>query len=233
MDTSGREPNQVGFPIHTVIEATTDADFKKEACAIFHDDTYKLSITEDDDSTTNDREWWLDLRPAVFPSEQNWYGPHTGDTIFQYETFDGELIGVEEGTAQVWKLDVEATFGSMANSTVARTSIATTGRLQAPGMKQAKIDAYGFTGEMDASTAIDLEVDIDRGTAEVTDTWTAPSTLAARGTYTVVRPLKRPGHDAQITITHDEDNDVEIHSLYLRTRERRRQAEKQSGSSQA
>jgi hypothetical protein len=239
LDTSGREPQQVGFVISPAIAATTDDDLQALACAIFHNDTYKLAITTDDDSTYNDAEWWLDMRPVVFPSEQNWYGPHSDDLISQYETFAGELIASQApdatlGNANLWKLDVTDLYGSMTDSSTARSSIAVTGRVPVPGMTLDALDAIGFVGQMAESTDMAVAVDYDYGTATLSMTWTSPATLANSAVYSLLRVINgRPAHDVQVTFTHDANSDVELHSLYLRSRPKRRQPELQSGSTQA
>ena len=139
MNTDPKEPNQIGFYISPDIketEATTTASFAVQRwfAAIFHDNTYKLSYALDLDSTTNDREFWLDLRPQIFPNEQLWYGPHTGDTILQYAIYAGDLVGAEMGTTNMWKLDVEGVYGSMADPVTPRTSTMIWPRLASENM---------------------------------------------------------------------------------------------------
>jgi len=236
LDTNAKEPDPTGFPIFSEFKAVPEDDdlyssLKAQSAAFFHDNTWKVSIAASN-SSVNNKEWWLDLRPAIFPQEQNWYGPHSGDKIMQYELFNGDLIAAEHGTMNMWKLDQEGFYGSMTTPSGARSSVATSSRMQVPGMKTGKLDAYGFVAEMDTGVDIDVEADLDRGTAQESNTWTSPASLADRGTYTVVRPLKRPAHDVQISITHEDESDIEIHTLYVRQRESRKQSVKQSGSSQ-
>lgn len=232
LDSQGREPQQVGFHIESKIR-DVPSSLKSEMAAVLHENTYKLSVGASG-ASTNNQEWWLDLRPALFPNEQNWYGPHTDDKILQYEIFNGELIGAEHGTVRVWKLDREGFWGSMTNSQVPRTSIAKTGRIKAPGMYEPKLDAYGFTGKVDPDVVLTLTADVDRGASTEQDTWTTPASLPSeKGVYGIIRPIKRPGHDVQLTLQHSVGSDMELYSIYVRSRERRRQAEKQSGSTQA
>ncbi len=232
LDTSGKEPNFPGFQIYTEFESIPDA-MKSKAAAYYHNHTLKLAIAGSG-SSVNNREWWLDLRAAAFPNEHNWYGPHSGDEILMWEEFDGELIAAQHGTTTLWKVDVEGVWRSMTSAS-ARTSIATTNRVQVGNMKTGKLDAYGFTGNVAESVTLTMSADIDRGTASESDTWTAPATLvgADNPAYSIIRPLKRPGHDVQLTLTHAVASDAEIHSIYLRSREKKKQSEKQTSSTQA
>lgn len=240
MNVEPKEPDQIGFPIWTEIDAIPEdltniyTDLRHQSAAIFHDNTLKISICDGViDTDRNTVEWWLDLRQAIFPQERNWYGPHTGDFIMQYAKFQNLLIGAEHQTMVMWQLDVEGQWGSMFAPATARTSTYVTSRLQVPNMKEGKLDAYGFTAQMTAGVALACSVDVDRGTAQEANTWTAPSVLGSQGgAYKVVRPIKRPGHDAQVTVSHSDATDIEVHVLYVRGRERRRQSEKQSGSTQ-
>ena len=240
MNTEAKEPDQIGFTIWTEINAIPEdldniyTDLRHQSAGIYHDNTYKISICDGIiDTDRNTVEWWLDLRQAVFPSERNWYGPHTGDFIMQYKLFQGLLVGAEHLTMLMWQLDVETKWGSMSAVNTARTSTFVTSRLQVPGMKEGKLDAYGLVAQMTAGVALSCSVDVDRGTSTEANVWTAPSVLGSQGgAYKIIRPIKRPGHDAQVTVSHSHASDIEVHTLYMRARERRRQAEKQSGSTQ-
>ena len=236
LDTSGKEPQQIGFFISPDIEATqhdveAGADLQRWQAAIWHDQTYKLAIAEDTDSTTNDREWWLDLRPQIFPQEQLWYGPHTGDTILQYALYQGDLVGAEMGTMNMWKLDVEGVYGSMAAPATPRTSTMTWPRVASENMQRGKLDAYGFKGIIDSATAVAFteSVDYERGRASSSQTLTVPARPAV---FNVTRPVKRNAYDAQVSISHSADSDIEVHSVYVRGKLTRRQSEKEDGSTQ-
>jgi len=230
MDPSSKEPQQPGFLIFSEFEAIPAAQ-KAKASAIFHNNMYKIAFAAAG-GTTNTKEWWLDLRPPVFPSDNNWYGPHSGDTILMWEVFNGDLVAAQQGTVSMWKVDVEGLWRSMGSAS-ARTSTAITGRMQTPGMKTAKLDAYGFTGVIDDTVSVTMEADIDRGTTSQADSWSAPNGLSSENpAYSLIRPLRYPAHDVQVTMAHASASDAEIHSIYLRSRDRRKQSEKQSNSSQ-
>ncbi len=232
LDTSGKEPQQVGFFIGPdIAETQTDFDLQRWHAAILHDRTYKLSIPTDLNSTVNDREWWLDLRPQIFPNEQLWYGPMTGDEILQYAVYQGDLVGAQMGTTTMWKLDVEGTYGSMTAPATARTSTMVWPRLAGENMQRGKLDAYGFKGIIDSATAVALTegVDYERGRATTSETLTVPARPAV---YDVTRPVKRSAYDAQVTISHSADSDIEVHAVYVRGRATRRQSEKEDGSTQ-
>jgi len=232
IDTNAKEPNQVGFFINPDIRKTrNDFSLQRWQAAILHDNTYKLSVPADVTSEFNDQEWWLDLRPQLFPSEQLWYGPHTGDFILQYEIFKGDLVGAEMGTTTMWRLDVEGKYGSMTDPDTARTSTMTWPRVKSENMARGKLDAYGFRGVIDSETAVVMteSVDFERGVATQANTLTVPARPAV---YDVTRPIKRNSYDAQVTISHSADSDIEVHSLYVRGRTTRRQSEKENDSTQ-
>jgi hypothetical protein len=232
LDTSGKEPFQAGFYISTDIAITKDSfSLQRWQAAIFHNNTYKMSMPVATDSTTNDVEWWLDLRPQLFPNEQLWYGPMTGDKILQYGIYNGVLIGAEQGTTNMWKLDVEGVYGSMTDPDTARTSTMTWGRMSNENMARGKLDAYGFKGVTDSVTAVVFTegVSYERGRATTTETVTVP---ARPGVYNVTRPVKQNRYDAQVTISHSQNSDMEVHSLYVRGRVTRRQSELEDGGSQ-
>ena len=237
MDTSGKEPQQIGFAIHTAVEAIPDTtspytSARYGSAAIFHDNAYKLSIASS--TIKNDREWLLDLRPGMFPDQANWYGAHIGDFILEYEYYQGQLIGAEQDTINVWVLDKEGQWGSMSDPSGARTSVMTWARFKVDNMKQEAVDAYGYSGQCATSVTITESVSLDRGTTVVANTFTTPVSLAADlPSYNVTRPLKNPAHDAQVSLTHNNASDIELHSLYLRSRTRGRQSEKQNNSGQA
>jgi hypothetical protein len=234
MDNSGKEPNQVGFLINPAIKAIP-FEFAEWSAAILHDNTYKLSIVtgsgaeEEEDDEIYHEEWWLDLRPQLFPNETNWYGPHTGDSIYQYSLFQTLLVGAQDQTVIMWELDVEGQFDSM-STTDARTSTMIWPRFKVENLEKAKLDAYGFRGESGVTTVDFLEVisyDNDALTTSNTISVVGNSTI-----YNVTRPLRRTSYDAQVTISHDDNADIEIHSLYLRMRGVRRQSEKGSSVTQ-
>jgi hypothetical protein len=236
MDTSGKEPNQIGFGIHPDIEAIPETtspytSLEYSSAAIFHSNAYKLSVAA---TTLNDREWLLDLRPGVFPEQSNWYGPHIGDFILEYAYYQGQLIGAEWGTINVWVLDKEGVWGTMSDPATARTSVMTWARARVENMHQETLDAYGYSGQCAPGVVVTESVDVDRGTSTLSNSFTQPSSLpAANPSYNVTRPLHTPAHDAQVSLSHIAGSDIEIHSLYLRSRTRGRQSEKQSGSGQA
>jgi len=230
LDTSSKEPGQPGFNIHEEFK-NIPTDLRKDACATYHNEMYKIAFAGADD-TTNAREWWLDLRPIVFPQNQDWYGPNSGDTIIQYVHFDEKLIAAQQNTTTLWQVDVEGSWRSMASSSP-RSSIAITGRAVAANMQTEKIDAYGFSGIIEESTAVTLTVDCDLGTSIETNTWTSPASLSSqKPAYALIRPLKTPSHAAQATITHSAASDIELFRLYVRKRGRRKQSEKQASSTQ-
>jgi hypothetical protein len=233
LDTSGKEPQQIGFFIGPdIAETQTDFDLQRWHAAILHDRTYKLAIPAGLASTVNDREWWLDLRPQIFPNEHLWYGPMTGDEILQYAIYEGDLVGAQQGTTNMWKLDVEGVYGSMTTPATPRTSTMTWPRLAFENMERGKLDAYGFKGVIDSATEVALTegVDYERGRATTNETLTVPARPAV---YDVTRPVKRNAYDAQVSISHAADSDIEVHSVYIRGRTTRRQSEKEDGSTQS
>jgi hypothetical protein len=230
LDTSGKEPQQVGFWISPAI-AAVPAALQKWTAAIFHDNTYKLALGSSAATTANDNEWWLDLRAQIFPQEHIWYGPMTGDAILQYEIFNDVLIGAQMLTTSMWRLDVEGSYRSM-TTTAARTSTMTWPRVKSENLARGKIDAYGFRGVTDSGTVVAFTeaVDFERGEDSEANTFTAPIQDAI---YSVTRPIKRNSYDAQISISHSAASDLEVHSVYVRGKTTRRQSEKMDGSTQA
>src|SRR3990167_4532445 len=183
------EPAEVGLPISTNIAAMTTDAMRVQSAAIFHDGMYKLSFDGLATGTNNTYEWWLDLRQTAFPQENNWYGPHTGDNILQYEIFGGNLIAAELGTSRVWKVDVTGLYGSMTASGTPRTSTMIWPRLRIGNQKKGSLDAYGISGQLAASAVLTGSVDIDRGTYTIADTFTAPASLPANTPmYALIRP---------------------------------------------
>jgi hypothetical protein len=229
LDTSGKEPQQVGFWISPAI-AAVPAALQKWTAAIYHDNTYKLSLGSSAATTANDNEWWLDLRAQIFPQEHIWYGPMTGDAILQYEIFQDTLIGAQMLTTSMWELDVEGSYRSMASAS-ARTSTMTWPRVKSENLARGKIDAYGFRGVTDSETTVAFTetIDFERGEDSEANTFTAPAQDAI---YSVTRPIKRNSYDAQVSISHSANSDLEVHSVYVRGRTTRRQSEKMDGSSQ-
>jgi hypothetical protein len=230
LDTSGKEPQQVGFWISPAI-AAVPAALQKWTAAIYHDNTYKLSLGSSEATTANDNEWWLDLRAQIFPQEHIWYGPMTGDAILQYEIFQDTLIGAQMLTTSMWELDVEGSYRSMSSAS-ARTSIMTWPRVKSENLARGKIDAYGFRGVTDSATTVAFteSIDFERGEDSEANTFTAPAQDAI---YSVTRPIKRNSYDAQVSISHSAASDLEVHSVYVRGRTTRRQSEKMDGSTQA
>ena len=231
LDTSSKEPGQPGFNIYQEFKNIPVA-MRKEACAIYHDEMYKISFAGVA-GTTNTREWWLDLRPVVFEQgNRDWFGPHTGDVIYQYTNFDEMLLAAQQNTTSLWQVDVEGLWRSMSSSSP-RTSIAITGRAVATNMQTTKIDAYGFSGVIAPATLVTMTVDADLGTSTVSNTWTSPASLSSeKPAFALIRPLKTPAHTARATITHAAASDIELFRLYVRRRVRRKQGEKQTNSTQ-
>lgn len=230
MDTSGKEPTQVGFFISPQMELIPAA-MQKWMSAMFHDNTYKLSFSNAN-ATRNNEEWWLDLKPQIFPQEHNWYGPMTGDFILQYELFNQLLVGAQMLTTSMWKLDVEGLYGSMTAAGTARTQVMTWPRFQANDLKQGIVDAFGFRGLTDVAGALVFTetISLDQASSSMQTVFTTP---VAAGIYNVSRPFRRVRYDGQISISHQSSNDLEILTLYIRTKVRRKQSERLAGSSQA
>lgn len=233
LDQKGIEPQQIGFLIAPAIKDSYDADpdYVIWRCAAFHDNTYKLSICNDDEEENNE-EWWLDLRPAVFPNEHNWFGPHDGDQIFQYLLWEDLLLGVQDGTDDLWELEVEDQYDSM-TTTAARTSTMTWPRFKVNNIKKGKLDAYGFRGETDAATNVSFTetISYDSNLSTAANTFTHAATVVP--VYHVLRPIRRSSYDAQVSISFSANADLEVHSVYLRSKMLRRQSEKQAADSQS
>ena len=242
LDTQAREPNQIGVFIGPAIKQipyTTDisTNMQQWACGYFHDQTYKLSIAATS-GAYNSNEWWMDMRPVLFPQEINWYGPHTGDRIFQYEVCNNQLIGAEFGTDRIWRLDVEGKWGSMTAQNTARTSTMVWPRVPVPGMKRGMIDAYGFKGvltQTDTNTvALTESIDIERGVQSYANTFSIPiASTGEKAYYAVTRPIRRPGYDVQVTVNHSAPDDITVDTIYLRNKTFGRQSEKQNGTTQS
>lgn len=229
MDTSGKEPAQVGFFISPQMDLIPTS-MQKHMAAIFHDNTYKLSFSNDNE-TKNNEEWWLDLKPQIFPQEHNWYGPMTGDFILQYAIFNDILIGAEHDTDSMWRLDVEGSYGSMTAPSTPRTQVMTWPRFQADGLKRGFIDAYGFRAVTDVSAALTFteSISLNQGTSTTGVSFVTPSDDII---YNVTRPFRKMRYDGQISISHSSANDLEIQSVYLRSKLSRRQSEHLEGGSQ-
>ena len=229
MDTSGKEPTQVGFSISPQMKLIPDA-MQKWTAAIFHDNTYKLSFSNAD-ADNNNEEWWLDLKPQIFPQEHNWYGPMTGDMILQYAEFSGDLVGAQMLTTNMWKLDVEGVYGSMTASATPRTQVMTWPRFQANDLKRGFVDAYGFRGIAGAAAALTFTetLSLDQGNSTTSVSFITPADDAI---YNVTRPFRKMKYDGQVSISHTSASDLEIQSLYLRTKLSRRQSEHLAGGSQ-
>jgi len=230
MDTSGKEPNQVGFFISPEM-ALVQAAMEKWHAAIFHENTFKMSISNASASVNNE-EWWLDLKPQIFPNEQNWYGPHTGDQILQYAIFNDVLVGAQMGTDAMWRLDVEDQYGSMTAPSTPRTQIMTWPRFQADNLKRGFIDAYGFRGVTDVAGALTFteSISLNQGASTTNVSFVTP---VDDSIYNVTRPFRKMKYDGQVSVSHTSANDLEIQSLYLRTKLSRRQSEHLEGGSQS
>jgi len=240
MPQNGQEPQDIGLPMGLSIKGIP-LNIQRDCAGFYFDDAYHLAIPASATATTNNSEWELDLRQVMFPSQDMWYGPHSGDTILQYETFrdtpssdnNPYLIAAQQNTTNMWHLNTEGWYGSMAAVTTARTSTQKWPRLLMKGMKQAILDAFGFTGTINPSVALSATVDIDKGTQQYTPTWTAPaSTSSSKPMYMLLRPTRRPGHDAQVSVSHSSWSDIIVDSLYIRTKPVGRQSEKQKSSTQ-
>jgi hypothetical protein len=229
MDTSGKEPTQIGFLISPQMKLIPVA-MQKWMAAIFHENTYKLSFSNAH-ATKNNEEWWLDLKPQIFPQEHNWYGPMTGDFILQYGIFSGDLVGAEMLTANMWKLDVEGSYGSMTTPATPRTQVMTWPRFQADNLTHGFVDAYGFRGVAGAAAALTFTetLSLDQGNSTTSVSFVTPADDAI---YNVTRPFRKMKYDGQVSISHTSASDLEIQSLYLRTKLSRRQSEHLSGGSQ-
>jgi len=229
MDTSGKEPNQVGFFISPEM-ALVQSAMQKWHAAVFHENTYKMSISNDS-ATVNNEEWWLDLKPQIFPQEQNWYGPHTGDQILQYAIFNGVLVGAQMETDDMWRLDVEGSYGSMTAPSTPRTQVMTWPRFQVDNIKRGFVDAYGFRGITDVAGALTFTetISLNQGASTTTVSFVTP---VDDSIYNVTRPFRKMKYDGQVSISHSSANDLEIQSVYLRAKQSRRQSEHLEGGSQ-
>lgn len=239
MPQATQEPQDVGVSINTNIKGIP-LNVQRDCAAFYFEDAYHLAIPSSVTATTNNSEWELDLRQVMFPSQNMWYGPHSGDTILQYETFrdtvsadnNPYLIAAQQNTLNIWHLNTEGWFGSMAAVTTARTSTQKWPRLLMKGMKQAILDAFGITGTINPGVQISGSVSIDKGTQTYAPNWTAPATLPTTAMYMLLRPTRRPGHDAQVTISHNHWSDIIVDSLYIRTKPVGKQSVKQDSSTQ-
>lgn len=230
MDTSGKEPTQVGFFISPQMELIPPA-MQKWMAAIFNENTYKLSFSNDND-TKNNEEWWLDLKPQIFPQEHNWYGPHIGDFILQYAIFNSILIGAEHDSTSMWQLDVEGTYGSMTAPSTPRTQVMTWPRFQVDNIKRGFVDAYGFRGITDVAAALTFteSISLNQNASTTSVTFITP---VDDSIYNVTRPFRKMKYDGQISISHTSANDLEVQSLYIRSKQSRRQSEHLEGGSQS
>lgn len=240
MPQNGQEPQDIGVSISSHIKGIP-LNIQRNCAAFYQNEALHLAIPATTSDTTNNSEWELDLRQVMFPSQNMWYGPHNGDTIWQYETFRDSpstdnnpyLIAAQQNTVLIWHLNVEGFFGSMTTPTTARTSVQKWPRLLMKGMKQAILDAFGFTGTINPSVTLSSSVSIDKGTQTYTPSWTSPASLvSSKPMYMLLRPTRRPGHDAQITISHSHWSDIIVDSLYVRTKPVGRQSTKQDSSTQ-
>lgn len=224
------EPEEIGFGIAPDVKAIPLV-MQKWTAGFYFDNKYHLGFSSGS-ATVNNREYELDMRDAVFPQEQNWYGPHTGDEILQYAVYNDHLVAAQFGTLKMWSIDLENRFDSM-TSLSPRVAVIKMPRIATPNITEEKVDAIGLRVQTDASTELEFDIDYDRGQSSSNYTWTAPSTIGVLGAgFPVVRPLKQPAHDMQVTLTHRNNADLQIDSIYLRSRVRRRQAEKQIDSTQ-
>ena len=227
---SGKEPEEIGFSIAPDVAATPLA-MQKWMAGFYHDGKYHLSFAAPA-TVTNGVEYELDMRTPVFPTEQNWCGPHSGDDILQWAVYNDELVAAQYGTLNMWLVDVEGQFDSM-DSLDARVVEVVLPRIASPNLSKQKLDAFGFRIQIGASQDIDFEIDYDRGSDTDLLSWTSPATIGAFGPgFPVLRPLKQPANDMQISLFYEGNTDLQIDSIYLRGRLDRRQAELQNGSTQ-
>lgn len=94
----------------------------ENACAVYHNGYYKLSITRSG-QTTNDRQWWLDVRRLG--QDENglwgpWYGPMIGENINCFAIQGGNADGGElmagdsrssTGTSLVYQVSQNGVYG--------------------------------------------------------------------------------------------------------------------------
>ena len=232
VNPQGGEPMEIGFPIWTDL-VPIQSSMHALAAAVYHDNMLKVAFNGTGTGTANDHEWWLDLRQTVFPGEHNWYGAHLGDSICQWVIYQGKLVAAQNDSMNVWEVDVEGQWGSMATPATARTSTQIWPRIRVQGQKKGQIDAYGMMGQIAAGVVLTGSISIDRGTQTISDTWTAPASLSSETPmYALIRPARFEGHDAKITWTHSAASDITVDSIYVRSLQRGRQQEKQSNSSQ-
>jgi len=96
-----------------------------EACAVYSDGYYKLSVTSSGGSY-NDTQWWLDVS-RLFRDEGDstygpWYGPMTGANINCFAVYsggadDGKLIGGEASAQEdLYELNVDGVYGDGASA---------------------------------------------------------------------------------------------------------------------
>jgi hypothetical protein len=234
LDTSSKEPQQVGFVIWPEIDGISETEdnvytsMKAKSAAIFHDNTYKLSIARDG-AAYNDTEWWLDMRPEVFPQDANWYGPHNGDRILQYVIYSGDLVGGQMNTTKVWLLDQENVWNGMLGTNL--NCLAITNRVEVANEQLGKLDAYGLTLAAAPNNGVLVKASLDDDLKKLTNTWTAPATQP--GFHSVVRPVRYPAHNVQLEIYNTAPGEVLIDSIYFRSKERRKQSVRQTGSTQS
>jgi hypothetical protein len=105
----------------------------QNACAVYHDGFYKLSVARQGDSTNN-TQWWLDIGRVAL-DENNligpWYGPMTGQSINVFATQSGpgdtgQLIG-GEATAKgyIYELGDKDDYGDIDTSDGSTKAIST------------------------------------------------------------------------------------------------------------
>lgn len=111
----GGEPRRIGDRIRNAMSHLSEDDELMARCtAVFHKGFYKISYPSSATSTTNDAQWWADLR-----TEQGvpitWSGPHIGinvgpQTVFLGDGDEDQHVGAVDGDNQVALLDDPSTF---------------------------------------------------------------------------------------------------------------------------
>lgn len=111
----GGEPRRIGDRIRNAMSHLAENDELMARCtAVFHKGFYKISYPSSATSTTNDAQWWADLR-----TEQGvpitWSGPHIGinvgpQTVFLGDGDEDQHVGAVDGDNQVALLDDPSTF---------------------------------------------------------------------------------------------------------------------------
>jgi len=136
------------------------------------------------------------------------------------------------GTDSMWQLDVEGTYGSMTAPSTPRTQVMTWPRFQVDNIKRGFVDAYGFRGITDVAAALTFteSISLNQNASTTSVTFITP---VDDSIYNVTRPFRKMKYDGQISISHTSANDLEVQSLYIRSKQSRRQSEHLEGGSQS